>query len=73
MAPFDASFIAAPDVPPLPPPTPVKALAAAPVRRRRPVAKARAACPLTARRGAVAADACTATSCCGCPLLVDWM
>ncbi|NYZ17786.1 hypothetical protein HL658_35030 [Azospirillum sp. RWY-5-1] len=72
MAPFDASVIILPDVPLLPPPAPVRAIAA-PVRRRRAAPKARTACPLTARRGAAAADACTATSCCGCPLLVDWM
>lgn len=72
MAPFDAC-VPVPDVPLLPPPASVKALAAAPVRRRRPVTRTRAACPLTARPGGPAAEGCTATSCCGCPLLVDWM
>ncbi len=72
MAPFDASVIILPEVPLLPPPAPVTAIAAR-ARRRRATPRPRAACPLTARNGVAAADACTATSCCGCPLLVDWM
>lgn len=72
MAPFDASVIILPEIPLLPPPLPVAVIPAR-VRRRRAAPKARAACPLTARKGIAAADACTATSCCGCPLLVDWM